>query len=72
MLFGKLLSARLTQNEQDIEQWMLAVAEKRSTGKKKMVYDKPTKTMVAVDENDPRANADNTIPFDPQEAKRYL
>lgn len=59
------------QSQRDIEQWMKDVANRRPT-KKKMIYDKKTKTFVPVPLDDPRTSADSSIEFIPDEAKRFL
>ena len=56
------------KNEQDIREWMENVAKNKKP-KKKLIFDKKTKRLIAVYPNDPRA--DDNIEFSSQEATRF-
>ena len=58
-----------TQNEQDIQKWMEEIAQKKEP-KKKLVFDKKTKRLIAVYSSDPRA--DKNLEFTSQEATRFF
>ena len=57
-----------TKNEQEIQKWMEEVAQKKKP-KKKLVFDKKTKRLIAVYPGDPRA--DQNLEFTSQEATRF-
>lgn len=56
------------QNQDDIKKWMEDTA-RNITPKKKLVFDRTTKKLVAVPVSDPRA--DQNLQFTPEEAKRF-
>jgi hypothetical protein len=58
------------KNEEDIEQWMAEVAKERKPNKR-MIYDKTSKKLIAVEPDDPRVGSDEVIEFIPEEAKRF-
>ncbi|WP_341739548.1 hypothetical protein [Microcoleus sp. CAWBG640] len=57
-------------NENEIQEWMEAVAQNRTT-KKKLVYDKKTKRMIPVPLDDSRKSVDEVTEFIPEEARRF-
>lgn len=58
----------MSDQEREIQQWMEDVAQRRPT-KRKLIFDKKTKRLVTVTEQDPRA--DESVEFTPQEARRF-
>jgi hypothetical protein len=64
------------QNERDLQQWMEDIA-KQQQPKKKLIFDKKLKRLIAVAPNDPRvnprvANPDDALEFTSEEAKRFI
>lgn len=55
-------------NPQDVQRWMEATA-KNQRPQKKLLFDKVSKRIIAVDVNDPRA--DQSMQFTPKEATRF-
>jgi len=56
-------------NQQDIQQWMEEVADRKQP-RKKLVFNKKTKRIEAVPVYDSRA--DDNINFEPEEARRFM
>ena len=56
------------QSDKEIQEWMEDVA-KRQQPKKKLIFDKKTRRLVAVSASDPRA--DENLQFTPEEATRF-
>ncbi|MDM8542785.1 hypothetical protein QUF90_17050 [Desulfococcaceae bacterium HSG9] len=57
-----------TNNEQELQKWMEEVAERKKP-RKKLIFDKKTKRLIAVSATDLRA--DRSLEFTPQEATRF-
>ena len=64
------------QNERDLQQWMEDIA-KQQQPKKKLIFDKKLKRLIAVSPSDVRvdphsANPDDALEFTSEEAKRFI
>lgn len=57
-----------TTDEQEIQSWMEEVAQRRNP-RKKLIFDRKTKRLIAVLPTDPRA--DQSLEFTPEEATRF-
>ncbi len=71
---GPIMAAE-SQNERDLQQWMEDIAS-RQQPKKKLIFDKKLKRLIAVPPNDARvdpriADPDAVLEFTSEEAKRF-
>lgn len=62
------MTSQNPSNDGEVQRWMEEVAQKRQP-RKKLIFDKKTKRLIAVSSNDPRA--DESMEFTPQEATRF-
>ena len=64
-----MFSPNSSNNQQDVEKWMEDTAAKRNP-RKKLIFDKRSRKLIAVDANDPRV--DQSLQFKPEDAQRFV